>query len=128
MAGHGKDWKKLGDGSLPAEDQVQGLGHIVSIKVYKNVFYALLMLTFITVWAATKDFGFLNVTVALSIASVKAALVGVFFMHLKFESKTLWIIALYPFFILVLLFIGTLGDASIKEKPTPLQSSINSTN
>lgn len=123
MASHGKEWKRLGDGSLPTEDQQKGLGHIVSIQTYKAVLYSLLMLTFITLWAAMHEFGVLNLPIALLIASVKATLVGMFFMHLNFESKILWAIAIYPFFILGLMILGTLGDTSVKERPVPLHIS-----
>lgn len=126
MAHHGKEWKKLGDGSLPTEDQHSGLGHIVSVPTYKAVFYSLLMLTFLTVWAAMHHFGIFNLALALIIASIKATLVGMFFMHLKFESKLLWIIAIYPFFILGLMILGTLGDTSVKPLPQPLHNQANS--
>ncbi len=49
----------------------------------------LFALTGITVVASGFDFGALNIWVALTIASVKSALVLLFFMHLKYESGLL---------------------------------------
>jgi cytochrome c oxidase subunit IV len=52
-------------------------------KLYAMILGALLMLTVITVGAAYIDFGSMNTVIALVIASVKASLVALFFMHLK---------------------------------------------
>lgn len=79
--------------------------HILSYKALALVLAALLVLTGITVWAAGMDFGFLNVVVAMSIASCKASLVVLFFMHLKYENLTLKLMVLTAFMILAI-FIG----------------------
>ena len=42
-AGHGT-WKRLGDGSLPTEEQDEGLGHIVPVSTYNAVFLSLLLM------------------------------------------------------------------------------------
>ena len=104
-------WERLGDGSLLTEDAQVGLGHIVSVPVYRNVFRALVVLTIITVWAAFQDFGVFNLFIAMLIASVKAGVVTLMFMHLNYESKIFWGIVIYPLFIFVLILAGTLGDA-----------------
>jgi len=79
-------------------------GHIVKPPVYVAVAVALYILTVITVWAAGIDLGkILNTIIALSIASVKASLVALFFMHLKYESKLLWFMILIPLFLLLIL-------------------------
>jgi cytochrome c oxidase subunit 4 len=78
--------------------------HIVNPLVYLAVAAALYILTFITVWAAGIDLGkILNTIIALSIASVKASLVALFFMHLKYESKLLWFMILIPLILLLIL-------------------------
>ena len=61
--------------------------HIVPIPVYAAIFLALLVGTALTVWAAYQDFGILNLPIALAIASVKASLVVLYFMHVKYASK-----------------------------------------
>jgi cytochrome c oxidase subunit 4 len=119
MAGHDKKWQRLGDGKLLTEDPLTGLGHIVSIDVYKGVFISLVVLTIITVWAACQDFGVLNLFIAMGIASFKAGIVTLMFMHLNYESKIIWGIVIYPLFIFLLIVAGTMGDAAIKKQPIP---------
>lgn len=55
----------------------------VSEKAYLGTFAALLGLLVLTVGAAFTDLGALNIVVALGIASAKAALILLYFMHLK---------------------------------------------
>ena len=66
-------------------DETHGVGHIVSHKILIATGFALLVLTVITVLAAEFDFGRANVFVALAIAAVKASLVVLFFMHLRWD-------------------------------------------
>ena len=62
-----------------------GVGHIVPVKVLAATGGALLVLTVITVWVASYDFGNVNIWVALSIAAIKGSLVALFFMHLRYD-------------------------------------------
>jgi cytochrome c oxidase subunit 4 len=67
-----------------------GIGHVVSPKILIATGGALLVLTIITVAAARIDFSVfemseMNVFVALGIALVKASLVCLFFMHLRWD-------------------------------------------
>jgi cytochrome c oxidase subunit 4 len=55
---------------------------------YFLTWFALLVLTAITVTAAGMHFGNASVLVALTIAMIKAGIVLYLFMHLKYESKT----------------------------------------
>ncbi len=121
-SGHGSEWVRLGDGSLITEDAKTGLGHMVSVETYTLTLMTLLALTFVTVFVATLDFGAFNLALALSIATLKAGIVTLIFMHLNFETKIIWGIVIYPIFIFILLLIGTLGDYSVKDKPAPLFS------
>lgn len=59
--------------------------HIISYKTLGIILSALLILTAITVFISTMDYGALNIWIALIIASVKASLVLLFFMHMKYE-------------------------------------------
>ncbi|MGI0086221.1 MAG: cytochrome C oxidase subunit IV family protein, partial [Nitrososphaerales archaeon] len=65
--------------------------HVVSPKLYLLIFTALIILTVTTAWASTVDlnayFMGLNIIVALVIASCKASLVVLFFMHAYFSTK-----------------------------------------
>lgn len=60
----------------------------VGYGTYFLTWFALLVLTAITVTAAGMHFGNASVLVALLIAMVKATIVLYLFMHLKYESKT----------------------------------------
>jgi cytochrome c oxidase subunit 4 len=61
--------------------------HIVTKKQYAIVFAILLVLTLTTTWASYFDLGKLNVVVALVIATIKAGLVVLFFMHIYWSTK-----------------------------------------
>jgi cytochrome c oxidase subunit 4 len=63
--------------------------HIVSSKLYWTVWIVLICLTGLTAWIATIDLGRFNTVVALLIASIKATVVVLFFMHVKYTSEKL---------------------------------------
>lgn len=78
--------------------------------VYVAVWASLIVLTGATVLASYVDIGIMNIVVALLIASVKASLVALYFMHLNQESPLVWGFALTPIVFLVLIIAGTLSD------------------
>jgi cytochrome c oxidase subunit 4 len=86
--------------------------HSVSLRTYLNVFVALLVLTMATYQAAYFNFGAhsLNVAVAIGIAIVKATLVVLFFMHVKYSGRLIQVFVAVGFAWLVLLIGGTLHD------------------
>ena len=63
--------------------------HIMSSKLYYTIWIALLVLTVVTALVATVDLGPFNTIVALVIATFKALLVVLFFMHVKYTSEKL---------------------------------------
>ena len=79
-------------------------------RTYFIVYAALIVLTVVTVLVSYVNLGLLNVVVALLIASVKASLVALFFMHLKSEDRLVWGFALVPIAFLALIILGTLVD------------------
>lgn len=85
--------------------------HIVSLKVYFTIFIALMVGTALTVWAGLQDFpGPLNVIVALTIAVTKATLVVLYFMHVRYSSRLIWVVFASALFWLGILFALTFGD------------------
>ena len=84
--------------------------HVVSVRVYLAVFGALMALTAATVWASRHDFGAFNSPVALGIAVVKATLVILFFMHVKYSSGLTKLVVASAFVWLAIMIIGTLHD------------------
>jgi cytochrome c oxidase subunit 4 len=78
--------------------------HVVPLRVYIFVFVSLLVLTATTVGAAFVDLGPLNNLVAMGIAALKATLVVLFFMHVRYSTRlTPLVIAsgLFALFIMV---------------------------
>jgi len=85
--------------------------HIVSIRIYVLILLALLVGTGLTVVAGLTDFpGPLNVIIALTIACVKATLVVLYFMHLRYSQRLVWIIFVSALFWMGLLFALTFSD------------------
>ena len=68
-------------------DDHDGIAHTASVKVLLVTGGALLMLTLVTVLATKVDFGTnINLAIAMLIAVIKATLVVLFFMHLKYDK------------------------------------------
>jgi cytochrome c oxidase subunit IV len=61
--------------------------HIASTQFYVGIFLALVCLTVLTVKVSYYDFGSANILIAMAIATAKASLVAVFFMHLAHDKK-----------------------------------------
>jgi len=81
------------------------------LKMYFAVFFALLVGTGLTVYAATLDLGRYNAVVALGIASIKATLVALFFMHVWHASEKLTkLVVIAALFFLLLLLGLTMSD------------------
>ena len=81
------------------------------LKMYFSVWAALLVGTFITYKAAFIELGRFNAGVALIIATVKALLVALFFMHLKGASeKLLKMVVISTIFFLFLLLVLSMAD------------------
>ena len=80
---------------------------------------ALLFLTVVTVGASYIDFGQGNVVIALSIATVKAILVALFFMHLAHDRPVNGLIAVAGFIFLGLFLMFDLIDITTRRDPSP---------
>lgn len=84
--------------------------HITPLSVYLKVAGALFALTILTVTAHQMHLGILAAPVAFLIATVKAALVIMYFMHLKYDTPLNRIIFGCGFFFLLVLFIFSVLD------------------
>ena len=85
--------------------------HIVSSKIYYAIWATLLVLTVVTALVATVDLGPLNTIVALLIASFKAVLVVLFFMHVKYSSEKMTkAVVVSAIFWLLLLLVLSMAD------------------
>lgn len=83
---------------------------MAAYRTYIIVWIGLLALTAATVLVSYVNLGMGNVVAALAIASLKASLVALYFMHLRYENRLVWAFALVPLFFLALIVCGTLAD------------------
>ena len=85
--------------------------HIVQPRVYAVIFLALMTGTALTVVAAFYDFpGPLNVVVALTIAVIKATLVVLYFMHVRYSGRLIWLVIVAALLWLAIMFAITFSD------------------
>jgi cytochrome c oxidase subunit 4 len=90
--------------------QIEHVHTIVGPKVYVAILFALLLGTALTVWASFIDLGFWNPIIALAIATTKATLVVLFFMHVKYSTKLTKLTVFAGIFTFLILISLTLAD------------------
>jgi cytochrome c oxidase subunit IV len=83
---------------------------IVSRTTYAMIYVALMVLTAVTTVVAFFDLGLANPVVALSVAVLKASLVVLFFMHMRWSSRLAMIIGGAALFWLGILLVLLLSD------------------
>jgi cytochrome c oxidase subunit IV len=84
--------------------------HIVQPGTYVVIIITLLILTGLTVYAATVDLEQFNIVVALAIATLKATLVVLIFMHAKYSPRRTQMVILAAVFWLFILLFMTMSD------------------
>ena len=85
--------------------------HIVPVRIYVTIFLVLLVGTGLTVLAAFQDFPWqLNTIVAMTIAITKATFVVLYFMHVRYSTRLVWVIVASALFWLVIMFALTFSD------------------
>jgi len=90
--------------------------HIVHPRVYIGIFLILMVGTGLTVLAAFRDFpGPLNAVVALTIAVVKATFVVLYFMHVRYSSRLVWLVIAAGLFWLAIMFALTISYYSTRS-------------
>jgi cytochrome c oxidase subunit 4 len=88
--------------------------------VYTKTLLALLFLTIVTVGASYVDFGSGNVVIALFIATIKASLVALFFMHLRWDKPVNAVIALAGFLFLGIFLMFDFIDFGARDNLRPV--------
>ena len=68
-------------------DHAEHSEHVLSSGLYTLIWGILIICTFLTAWIATIDLGPFNTVVALIIATFKASIVVLIFMHVKYTSE-----------------------------------------
>lgn len=87
----------------------------ITLKAYLTVFVTLLVFTVLTTGVAFIDLGGpLNTVAAVTIACVKALLVILYFMHVRYSSKLTWVFAGTGFAWLLILLMLTFNDYSTR--------------
>ena len=87
---------------------------VVRPSTYFAVYIALVLLTLLTTAVAFFDLGLANPVVALSIAILKATLVLLFFMHLKYGTRLNWVIVGSAIFWLGILLVLIMSDYAMR--------------
>lgn len=86
----------------------------IGIPGYIGVFMILVVGTILTYVVALKDLDFIfpgaNTLVALGIAFTKMAFVMLFFMHVRWSPRLIWLAAAGSFFWLAIMFAYTMQD------------------
>ena len=100
------------------DDQI---GHIVPVKFLALICGILLFLTAVTVWVSRYDFADINISelniiVAMIVATIKATLVGLYFMHLRWDRPVIGFIYVFAI-LLVVLFVGMALTDSTAYQP-----------
>lgn len=102
-------------------DGHHGFAHPMPAWQLLAVFFALVLLTIATVYQSTLDLGNMELAASLVIATIKAALVIMFFMHMIYD-KPLNAIIFLSSFVFVALFLGfTLMDAHAYQDERELE-------
>jgi cytochrome c oxidase subunit 4 len=84
--------------------------HVIASSLYVGIWAILMVLTGLTVFASYIEMGDFNIVVALVIATIKATLVVLFFMHLYYSSKLTKVTVIAAIFFLFLLLALSLTD------------------
>jgi cytochrome c oxidase subunit 4 len=84
--------------------------HVIGPKVYLTILAVLLVLTGVTTGIAFLDLGVFNPIAAVGIACIKAVLVILFFMHLRYSSRLMMLTVGAGFFTFLVLITMTLSD------------------
>lgn len=92
------------------------IAHPLPMTILTGVFLALMVLTVLTVAVTYVDLGPLNIWVALGIAVVKAGLVALYFMHLRYDAPFNGLILLCSFLFLAIFIGAAIGDSGEYQK------------
>ena len=98
------------------------IGHVVPVKFLVLICALLLFLTAVTVWVSRYDFTEINIAemgiiTALFVATVKATIVGLYFMHLRWDRPFIGFIFVGSILFVVLFICIALTD-SLAYQPT----------
>ncbi len=96
--------------------------HISPVSAYVAIWAALMVGTVVTIAVAFVDLGPVNTPLALLIATVKASLVALFFMHLYHDEKFNLVIFISSFLFVLIFFSFTLVDTTLRGWVDPIEA------
>ena len=97
--------------------------HIVSLPTYFAIYVALLVLLGATVGVYYLNLGFWSIAIGVLIAVVKAVLILLYFMHVRFSSKLVMVFAVAGFIWLAIMIGLTFSDYISRDwlpEPSPM--------
>jgi cytochrome c oxidase subunit 4 len=103
------------------EHDTHGGHHVTPLWIYNTIFAALLVLTVITVAIAQVNFGPMNTVIAMLVATVKASLVALFFMHLLHDERLNLLTFGFGLLFVCLFFLFPLVDIGTRTYIDPLK-------
>lgn len=100
----------------PITDFVENHEHVSPISLYVKVLGALFVLTALTYAVSFANLGALSLTVAMVVATAKAALVCMFFMHLKYDDRYHVFVFLSTIIFVAIFFTFTIFDMKARSR------------
>lgn len=91
-------------------EQLDVTEHTIGPRGYLVVFAILMVLLALTVAAAYLDLGIWSVVLAVTIASIKALLVILYFMHVRYSTRLIWLFVGLGFAWLGIMIVLTVSD------------------
>jgi cytochrome c oxidase subunit 4 len=89
-------------------------------RTYWLVFAGLMILLALTVAAARFDAGALSIIVMLTIAILKALLIILYFMHVRYSGRMVWLFAGASFFWVMIMFVFLFADYLTRQQLSPI--------
>jgi cytochrome c oxidase subunit 4 len=108
--------EKANDHAHEGDDNFNVHAHVSSVKFYIGILATLMFFTLLTVGVASIHLGQLNLAVAVVIASIKATLVIMFFMHLKYDNKFNATIVVCSLMFIGVFFAYTMNDTDTRAE------------
>jgi cytochrome c oxidase subunit 4 len=101
------------------------MSHVaVPVSLYQRVFVTLITFTVVTILIALVDLGEWNAVIALTIASVKAGLVALYFMGLRWSNRVTRVGVAVALAGVVILFGASLNDDLTRDTKTYLPAEL----
>jgi cytochrome c oxidase subunit IV len=89
-----------------------GMGHAMPLSTLIAVFISLIGLTILTVYMSSIRLGSAEMFVSMGIATLKAILVAVYFMHMRHDKPLNILLVVFSLFFMTLFIAFTLVDSS----------------